>query len=345
MANGSRGRVDTAALKKAANAAAVAHSVDVMFLNATLDRRLDERVITLVRKRKHAPGIVLVLVTPGGDADAAYRIARCLQDAYEHFTVLVPGYCKSAGTICVLGANEIVMSECGELGPLDVQFYKKDELGELSSGLVLPEALIALQERAFAMFEQYMLDVKARSNNMVTFKTATEVATKMAIGLFEPIFRQIDPMQVGEVARSMSIAQNYGERLRIKSRNFDAKCLDALTNNYPSHGFVIDRREAQLLFRHVRPPSKEETQLVDELGDRVRYPAPADFEYLSDELKEITHAKAVDHSSEGRAEVAGGDGPGEPSAARDTGVATEPARLPAKTAHKGGRVKLVSKTQ
>src|SRR5438105_2543518 len=145
-------------LKDAANALAAAANADVLFLNGELSRPLDDRTITLVGKRKRREAVVFVLVTPGGDADAAYRIARCLQDSYAKFSVIVPGWCKSAGTMCVLGANELVMTDCAELGPLDVQIYKRDELGELSSGLVLKEALDSMRENAFNMFEEYMLD-------------------------------------------------------------------------------------------------------------------------------------------------------------------------------------------
>lgn len=165
-------------------------------------------MIDLVHRRRRRTGIILVPVTSGGDADAAYRIARCLQDNYERFTVIVSGYCKSAGTLCILGAQDIVMSECGELGPLDIQFYKKDELGELSSGLVLPAALKTLRDQAFATFEQYMLQIKEHSLNLITFKTATEIATRMVVGLYGPIFSQIDPMHIGEVSRSMAIARS-----------------------------------------------------------------------------------------------------------------------------------------
>ncbi len=49
------------------------------------------------------------MVTEGGDADPAYRIARCLQDHYDRFSLFVSGYCKSAGTLVALGAHELQM--------------------------------------------------------------------------------------------------------------------------------------------------------------------------------------------------------------------------------------------
>jgi ClpP class serine protease len=51
----------------------------------------------------------------------------------------VSGYCKSAGTLIALGANELAFGEHGELGPLDVQIAKRDEvLGLVQFEVVMP---------------------------------------------------------------------------------------------------------------------------------------------------------------------------------------------------------------
>lgn len=74
-------------------------------------------------------------------------MGRGLQHSYEKFTVLLAGRCKSAGTLIVLGAHEIVMTNHAELGPLDVQLGKKDELFELDSGLTVLNALTELEAK------------------------------------------------------------------------------------------------------------------------------------------------------------------------------------------------------
>jgi ClpP class serine protease len=94
---------------------------------------------TLIQKglevKEKAANAVLVLTTNGGDPNAAYRMVRYLKRKYKKLTLYVFGQCKSAGTLIALGADEIVMSEFGELGPLDVQLSKKDELFGRSSGM------------------------------------------------------------------------------------------------------------------------------------------------------------------------------------------------------------------
>jgi hypothetical protein len=276
----------TETVKLHANKVASALSADVLLINAEIERGLDEEVISTLHSRIRRKNVFLILITPGGDPNAAYRIARSLQDHYERFIAFISGYCKSAGTLCVLGANEIVMSDVGELGPLDVQLYKKDELGELSSGLVAVEALQMLQVKAFEMFEEYFLNIKMKSSGQITFKTATEIAMKMSTGLLEPLYRQIDPIHVGEMARSMKIATAYGERLMLRSNNYTEETLETLSQTYPSHGFVIDKPEVDHLFNNVRQPSVDEENLRKALGECGRKPCPeGKVNFLSDEIK------------------------------------------------------------
>lgn len=61
------------------------------------------------------------LETPGGSAEAAEEIVRCLRKKFDTVSFVVSGEAKSAGTIMVLSADEILMTETGSLGPIDAQ--------------------------------------------------------------------------------------------------------------------------------------------------------------------------------------------------------------------------------
>ena len=279
-----------------ANKVADQLNADIILLNDEIRRGVDERLYKVLLSRKRRDNVMLILVTPGGDPDAAYKISRILQGLYEKFSILVSSFCKSAGTLCVLGAHEIVMDEMGELGPMDVQIYKKDELGELSSGLVAGESLVVLQEKAFQMFEKYFLSIKEKSYGQVTFRTATEIAAKLTVGLLEPLYRQIDPMHVGEIARSMKIGRDYGSRLGVRGGNLKTNTLRVLTETYSSHGFVIDRDEASRLFNNVRAPSAEECELISAIGDGAIAPARGGgiCDFLSDEFVGDSHDESIE---------------------------------------------------
>lgn len=146
-----------------------------------------------VETQKKRPNIALVLTTFGGSADAAYRIASRLLEAYEKFTLYVFGPCKSAGTLIACGANEIVMSCRGELGPLDVQLAKEDDLLRRSSGLAISNALDFINRQSVQMFEGHFLNLIEKSVGQLSTKTTSEIAKTITVGLLAPITQQIDP--------------------------------------------------------------------------------------------------------------------------------------------------------
>ena len=207
---------------------------------------------------------LFMLSSFGGDAHAAYRLARNLQGKYKgKFTLFIPAMCKSAGTLVAVGADDLVMSSQGELGPLDVQVSEPDELWEHRSGLVPSQALEAIREEAFTFFESSFLSLRARSGSQITTRTAAEIASRLAIGLFEPLVSQIDPLRVDDICLSMRIAEDYGRRLHTSNVKDDT--IRKLVYEYPAHGFVLDREEATNLFEKVRPPTPAEVELAKQI--------------------------------------------------------------------------------
>ena len=259
-------------IQEVANTVAEQLDADVIHYNGLLERHQDGLLIGECIRRRKRKNVLLILVTPGGDADVAYRVARCLQTKYERFALYVSGYCKSAGTLVAMGAHELVVSDHGELGPLDVQMSKKDELWQTQSGLTVMDTLMALQNKAFLAFEEFFLNITAGSRGSITLKTATQIATEMTTGLFAPLYSQLDPLHVGEAGRAISIASFYGNRLLTEGRNIAPEALEFITSAYPSHDFVIDRQEASRLFGEVREPTSEEAILAEKLGEQARHP-------------------------------------------------------------------------
>jgi hypothetical protein len=309
-------------IKTTANALAESADADIFFYNSEIYRPCDYKIIRECAKRRRRNNIILILVTEGGDPDAAYRIARCFQKRYKRFICIVPGCCKSSGTLIATGANELVMFDNGELGPLDVQIPKKDELWEMQSGLTVMSALQALHEKAFSALEHFFLTIKRKSRNTVTLKTATELAAKLTAGLFSPIFQQIDPIHVGEAYRATAIAWHYGIRLASYGENISEESLSILIGSYPAHGFVIDREEADALFDETREPNREERHLIKQLGVVASAPAGKDDEirrFLSDEEGEqnVTESDSQEDSASGGPSSTPNAPPGEGIEGRD----------------------------
>ena len=124
----------------------------------------------------------------------------------------------------------------------------------------------------------------------------------------------------------MSIAGHSGRRLLLDGRNIETKELDFIMSEYPSHGFVIDRKEASILFKNVREPREVESLLAKKLGNPARWPdklelgEPPPFNFLSTEL-------STDVSEHGREQFGEDDDEKLGNAARDgLGDAVEAAR-------------------
>jgi len=238
-----------------------ARNSDVLVYAGRIGRPFDKTVIDKTGARARRDNVIFFITTYGGDADAAFRIARCLRRRYKRVTAVVPGFCKSAGTLLLLGADELVMFDHAELGPLDVQISKDDELGERSSGLTPNQAFLSLDAQVRSALES--LIVELRTNLLLTTRTASDLATKLVGNLYGGIYAQFDPLRLGEIQRAQAVSLQYGRRLVEVSGIASMNAVYQLVSGYPSHGFVIDREEAERLFPgKVRQPDEHELRLA-----------------------------------------------------------------------------------
>lgn len=260
---------------KAIERLAKREAADIYLFSAPISGPRVDRLREIVSaKSPRADTCIVYLTTFGGDADAAYRLAACLRRHYKLVAFYVFGLCKSAGTLALLGADQIVFGDFGELGPLDVQMTKPDELVSTSSGLDIFQAMGVLTNSAFEAFESYFLKIIENSQGHISAKTSAEIARELAVGLFAPMTGQIDPERLGEVQRAITVANVYGSRLN-KGNNLKRGALDKLVQGYPTHGFVIDLEEAKTLFNNVRHADPLENEVAKYLpGLRRQGPEP-----------------------------------------------------------------------
>src|SRR5947199_328989 len=119
------------------------YSADLLIYFGPIVRNWDDHLIDVCKVRSKKKNVLLMLTTLGGDAHAAYRIARCLHQNYHRtqkgsdpegeVIIYVSSECASAGTLITLAADKLLLSDHAELGPLDVQIRKPDEVGERTS--------------------------------------------------------------------------------------------------------------------------------------------------------------------------------------------------------------------
>jgi len=237
---------------------------DVILISRGIDRELHYDLSLAIQKDKRHDACTIFLTTRGGDPDGGYRIGRCLRHHYNHVRLVVPSFCKSAGTLIAIAADELAIGDLGELGPLDVQVRKQNEMLENNSGLDFNESMEAALQHVMRAFRYALVDI--RGGTRISTRLAGEFATKIAASVATPLYAQIDPNRVGEMQRAIAIALEYGRRLNDLSNSLTSHdSLRSLVADYPSHSFVIDRKEAGTLFANVSHPDSQEIVVYEQL--------------------------------------------------------------------------------
>lgn len=181
---------------------------DFILYNGPIARSAVLDFMERVKASINRPAVTLLLVTNGGDPDAAFKMARYLQNSYAQVTVLVSGACKSAGTLLALGAHEVAFTPYGELGPLDIQMAKIDRFGQSQSGLVITDAINTLEQRAIEVVYNVSSTLMQANQGMISFPAATHVAVETMKAIYGPVLSRIDPEEIGTRSRAMRIAQD-----------------------------------------------------------------------------------------------------------------------------------------
>jgi hypothetical protein len=175
---------------------------------------------------------------------------------------------KSAATLLALGADEILLGEYGELGPIDVQVMDP-EREEWISGLDEVQSLERLSAFAMSALDQMMLLFAHRTG--MKAKTLLPHVTRFVADLTEPLFAHIDAMHYTQMSRALKEGEEYARRLlRLRhGPEAAAKIARALVEKYPEHGFTIDQEEAGELGIHLGEPSKDQVRIMDDVAEHL----------------------------------------------------------------------------
>lgn len=170
----------------------------------------------------------LLLHTGGGDIDATEKIVKMVRvvAGNAEFRVIVPDMAKSAGTLMILGADLVLMSDTSELGPIDPQIPHVGASGELRRLSVLTY---------IKAYEELKKALDANGNDV----TACIMMSKL------------DPVTLRHYRFVRDRARNLAENLlkqgmfRIVPGNYTQIPADLMdTDKWPTHGQVIDAQDA-----------------------------------------------------------------------------------------------------
>lgn len=228
---------------------------------------IDEAVWSLFVSREDemvGENISLVINSPGGYAESAYKIARLFRQNCKKFRVVVPKYAKSAATLLSLGADEIIMGKHAELGPLDAQIDGM-EREKTVSALDEIQALERLRAFALESIDEAMMLIVQRSGKKI--ETALPQALHFVSEMMRPLLEQVDVIEYTQMSRVLKVAEEYAVRLLEKNHSqYDAEIIARhLVEYYPEHGFFIDADEAKNISLPITKPTGKVDKLLDEM--------------------------------------------------------------------------------
>lgn len=201
------------------------------------------------------PRLDLFLMTRGGDTEVPWRIVSLIREFCENFGVLVPYRAHSAGTLVALGANEIVMTKLGELGPIDPT--RTHPLLPASPNSQQPQPISVQDLRHALQFVQ-------------GFQPAGGYTPEAMASIFQALFDKIHPLAIGGIEQSYALSKLIATRCleTHMDATTEAEAIrglaDRLCDDYKSHIYQINRKEAKRLGLRVTEPAAElETALLE----------------------------------------------------------------------------------
>jgi hypothetical protein len=196
-----------------------------------------------MRGRASLPAITLLVESPGGEPDWAFRLARLFQRRTTNFIVAIPQYAKSAATLLALGANKLILGRDAEMGPLDLQVFD-DQEERYDSALNAVQSLERLGAYALTAVDQTMQLLLRRMRKRSD--VLAPLALNYVAALLKPLLEKVDTVDYARKSRDLKVTEEYAARLMRRAYGLarGRSIARKLVENYPAHGFVIDTEEA-----------------------------------------------------------------------------------------------------
>lgn len=214
--------------------------------NAAIDRDDTVPFVDLLHNVPQGEDLDLLLHTGGGDIDAAEKLISMLRNKVGAaiLRVVVPDFAKSAGTLMVLGADLVVMSDTSELGPIDPQIVLSDGNGN----------------RIRHSVQSYLDAYDDHTANLQ--KDPGNVASQIMLGKLDPATVRLF-QAVKARAQRFAEAQLQRGMMRDGSGNWSQAATELLdTTRWLSHAQMISWEDAQdprigLKVEYLDPKSDE----------------------------------------------------------------------------------------
>jgi Serine dehydrogenase proteinase len=206
--------------------------------------------------------INVILDSPGGALDSAFRTVLFLSRYAENLNVYVPRKAKSASTLIAVGANAIFMSPFGELGPLDTQIRDPRNPTDYISALDCYQSVDYVREFGFSTLSQALKQLAAVTQGKLLLTDSLNAAAQFAIGSITPMLSQTKSLDFGAWGRSLKMGERYAQILIARRAPVDQarpeRIAYRLVYGYTHHLFPIDITEAKDIGLNPQEMSEEQ---------------------------------------------------------------------------------------
>ncbi|PHI21846.1 hypothetical protein CEQ90_00740 [Lewinellaceae bacterium SD302] len=179
----------------------------------------------LLRNRKPAEKLYLMIKSNGGSGESSLRILNLLRQHYSYIVALVPSNCASAATMLALGANEIWM------GPLSYLTAVDTSITHDLSPVDKDDDLVSVSQNELDR----------------VLKLWNGESKKKDANAYKSLYEHIHPLVFGAVDRASSLSIKLTSEIlsyHMKNTAEIDKISHQLNSEYPSHGYPITPREA-----------------------------------------------------------------------------------------------------
>ena len=195
----------------------------------------------------------ILVVSNGGDPTVAWRMLSLLRERVGTVGVLVPQSAFSAATLIALGADEIIMHACGNLGPVDPQItVQRPRPGSND------KELIRFGSEDLAGFLRFVRESVGLSDQEY-LKSA-----------FELFCKEAGAVPIGVATRAAQLSLSMGEKLlRMHMKDAEGQkaqaIAEALNTKFFYHGYPVGRKEAKEIGLKVIDPDERLERLIWEV--------------------------------------------------------------------------------
>jgi len=203
--------------------------------------------------------LALFIYTPGGDTIAGWGLVNLLRQYCKNLKVLVPFRALSCGTLIALGADEIIMGRHGFLSPVDPSVaspFNPSAPGNPQLGRI---SLLPVSVEDMTGF----LDLSRKEIGLKSDESMVEVLKILA--------EKVHPLALGAVYRAREQTSDLAKRLLSnhsdngKYEGKIDKIVRQLTQELPTHNYLIGRSESKKIGLDIIEPSEEIEQLMWDL--------------------------------------------------------------------------------